>query len=271
MTKRTTLPRAILAALALSAAACGEMLASPEARPEAIAASSPAPSSAPLETSGAASDAGGRSDAASVPDASPAAAPFAMLAFSDDFTRADGPLGNGWTEKTPGTFAIAAGRARQSVGGAVDRLAFRPDAFADVEVSAVALLKNTCCSARLFARVLPVSDTPGQLYAYELVLDAASVVVRLHKRLSTGSVVRELAGQALPVSLLAGVPYSIALRVMGRDPVTVEGSASALDGTPIAALRGSDGSGDRIVGAGRVGFAGDVNDQEIESFEVRTP
>lgn len=210
-----------------------------------------------------------------VVDAAPA--PFVFVpssaapTFVDDFARADGAVGNGWSVKGPGSFVIAGGSVLTMPSGVYDQpILFREGAAGpDVEVSADMTFGSNITSWQyLFARVQPISDQPGKLWAYGLQVNAGSVSLMILS--SDGNVTGwgSLARESLESTLLVDTAYRLTLRVMGTDPVVVEGALSSADGTLIRSVKGTDRGSYRIVSAGRVGLGWGLGDTKWDDFKL---
>jgi hypothetical protein len=179
----------------------------------------------------------------------------AMLpTFVDDFARADGPIGNGWIEKTAGAFALNAGAVKQSQGGIYRNLfVSRPaseDAL-DVLVQATVTFPVSAADPCLFTRIQKGSDVVDHFVAYSVYPDGAN---NLYVSRDDGNVFVDQGSSVISPPLVVGQSYRLALEVTGTNPVHLVGSLSQLDGTVVATITANDASAKRIATAGSVGF-----------------
>lgn len=172
--------------------------------------------------------------------------------FVDDFARANGPLGNGWVERTTGTYALASGAAQQSAEGPLpDVLAFRPtseDAL-DVEVSAAVRFAKMPSDPGLYARMQPTG--PRQLNGYSFYVWSPTDADIGREDMDQTSIV---ASFKIAPALSQGETVRLVFKVVGTDPVQL--TASVVDGSGVT--RGTttvtDGSAQRVAKAGATGF-----------------
>lgn len=114
------------------------------------------------------------------------AADTGLLAFVDPFARPDGPIGNGWIEKSPGTFAIVNQRVSvRSASAYRDAIVYRPpgEDIGDVEVSQVVDVTTISGTyAQIHARVRSQTVAQkGMLDSYLLYVFADSNKVMLSR------------------------------------------------------------------------------------------
>lgn len=183
--------------------------------------------------------------------------------FDDDFERPDSEdIGNGWTEKTPEAFSIVDGALERTAGDELftENLVYRTDLMAgDVELEAE------------FRYLDAASDTAPQVYGrfdiansaapqtaagyYLFVLNAEELVIG---RASTLDDITDF-DTATPVPPLAnGVDYRIRLRVVGSDPVELEGFLERMDDgewLESARVEGQDGTPNAL-GPGSAAISG---------------
>jgi len=179
----------------------------------------------------------------------------AMLpTFSDDFSRPDGTLGNGWIEKTAGAFSLVGGAAQQNQGGIYRNLFIsRPAAedVLDVLAQVTVTFPATGADPGLFARIQPGSDVINHFVAYSVYPDGAN---NLYVSRDDGTMFIDQGSSVISPPLLVGQSYRLSLQVTGTDPVQLVGSIAHLDGTVIATITANDGSTKRLTTPGSVGF-----------------
>jgi len=207
-----------------------------------------------------------RIDVADAPTPADAPVDAASNSFIDPFTRADNPnLGNGWIEKTPGTFSITNDEVVR-VDTTItyrDNMVYRPasEDLRDIEVSIRVRFNQTPPRyPQIFVRARSASIAqPDNYDGYLLYVDGSTAMdVVLGRQLGTVFVVA-LSRFTLSEPLGTAVPYRLTLRAIGSAPVLLEARVEKLGGTPV--LIGSttfqDSAANRITEAGTVGFAGD--------------
>jgi hypothetical protein len=208
-------------------------------------------------------------------DAAVEAGAAAPPPFLDPFARADGPsVGNGWVEKMPGLFAIQNGTAFQTRDAAPygDSFVSRPESEArlDVEVSADFLFPAVFANGpngppdpALYARIQAESSAAGTFTCYSLYVlpDLVGITRELHQAggqyLTTGPI---------QPALVAGAIVHAVFRVRGTDPVTLDATITAANGTVLKTLSTTDTDPNRIVSAGSTGFGADVGALAFDNF-----
>lgn len=231
-------------------------------------------------SSPAAADGGPSSDAASEPGAeaglsgegspdggegSPDAGSGSATTFVDLFDRPDGPIGNGWIEKTVGAFRIQGGELTVIGGTYQDLIAYRPTSedVRDVEVSTEVVLPtaSTSCSCDpiVFARLQHASiGTKGRFHGYAAYFDSGKYIV-MARHDATADVEEVLRGADLSAPLGQG-RYRLVFRVTGTSPVRLTAIGERQDGAEwrrIGEVGYEDGSAKRIQVAGSVGLGSD--------------
>ncbi len=175
--------------------------------------------------------------------------------FTDDFARANGTVGNGWVERTPGAFGLNSGAVQQGTTGPVpNMLVLRPagEDVANVEVSVLVKMSGQQdADPGLVARVQPTGT--NQLSGYNLSLGGPAVAFIDR---GEGDKFSELGSFALSPAIAAGDVVRMVFKVTGDNPVKLE--ASVVDANNV--VRGStmitDPAPNRITAAGSVGFGG---------------
>lgn len=179
--------------------------------------------------------------------------------FADDFQRADGAPGNGWTTKAGG-FTVTGGGLRETSKSTAysEPLFLRSDSVLDVEVSVTMTFGSDIASWRgLIARAQPSSLEPGTIETYWLKVNAASISVDRFSATPTntsfgpGTDVAKFSPQLAP-----GQTVRLTLRVRGSAPVTLEGAAVSMDGNVLGHVHGEDTSATAIASPGIVGISG---------------
>jgi hypothetical protein len=186
--------------------------------------------------------------------------------FIDDFNRADGPVGNGWTQKTNGAFILSNGQAHANMGALSYRsaLMYRPldEDARDVQVSVVVTTPT-------FANVYPQLHARVQraTIAASDVLDSYGIVITGDPKTAVvfqqhgGGIGPTLGQIALTPALATNVPFRFRLRVVGASPVIVDAwvESTGPSGATLGHGTYSDSSGDQITGAGTVGISTDTD------------
>ena len=200
-------------------------------------------------------------------------------AFLDSFSRADGPIGNGWIEKDPGTLAIAGQRVSvRFAAGYHDAIVYRPatEDIADVEVSQVVDVTTFSGTyAQVHARVQSQTVAQrGVLDSYALYVSAAPDEVLISRTRGTDGALT-LANVALSTPLAAGQRFRLRLRVTGSSPVKLEGFVErVLAGGAVTVIGQQtfiDSDTMRLDGAGSVGFSADTGTSYFYDDFTRTP
>ena len=198
----------------------------------------------------------GTSDAA--PDDAGTSVDAGPPAFADDFQRPNGTLGNGWITKTAGTFSLVNGAAQQSQTGIYRNLfVSRPSAenVRDVLVQATVTFPTMTSDPCLFARIQAGSDVKDRFLGYSVYPDGAN---NLYVSRDDGAAFTDMGASLITPPLVAGAQYRLSLQVTGDTPVHLVGSIAKTDGTVLATITANDGSAQRFVTAGSVGFGSSV-------------
>jgi hypothetical protein len=210
---------------------------------------------APAKGSGASGGGSGATapPAAATSTASPdAGAPGA--AFFDDFARPNGPLGNGWLERTAGTYALNGGIALQGAERPLpEALAFRPPAedALDVEISAVVRFAKSVSDLGVFARMQPTA--PRQLYGYSFfVWSPEDATIGREDMDATADLQRF----AISPPLKVGETVRLVFRVTGTNPVRLSAVLVDASGAVRASATANDSDAARVDKPGSVGFGG---------------
>jgi hypothetical protein len=176
--------------------------------------------------------------------------------FEDSFTRADGTLiGNGWVEKNDFFSLVNGGVVQNDTGDFTNFLVWRPasEPALNVEVSVDVTYGGTVDpDPSLFVRLQPSSEAQNEIDAYTFYTweNKTAVIDRLDP--NTGY--QTLASGNLSPPPSAGQTYRLFFRVIGDNPVNLEGSVLKPDGTVVASFQTSDASPKRIASPGRIGF-----------------
>ncbi len=198
--------------------------------------------------------------------------------WTDDFERPDSPdLGNGWVERSPGTFALAQGRVvfEGQPMAYQDSVFYRPfdEALLDLEVS----IEFTHVGAfdfstpQLHTRIQEDSLVPDEqsINAYIVYLSQPD---RIDISRVEGDTFARNESEPIDPPLPKGVTYRLSLRVTGTDPVELVGRVENLVGgvwTPIQTVTLTDEDPTRIVQAGSFGASGSNNVTfEYDNFAV---
>lgn len=196
-----------------------------------------------------------------VPDG--AVPPDSSAMFVDLFDRADGPLGNSWTEKHAGTFGVTAGHVSRLdfARDYRDNVVYRPPAedLLDVEVAIEFGVGHLPPGyPQVFARLQRATlGAPNTLDGYILYIDGGTASARITHQ--TGSVLPPpLATFALAPALDTVDSYRLRLHVTGTAPVQLGCFVEVLAGTtwtPIGQVQTTDSGPTAIVTPGPVGFS----------------
>ncbi len=216
----------------------------------------------------AANETSGELDASEPPDADAPEADTASDAssqiFVDDFNRADGVIGNGWVEKTAGSWAISTGVVVPLVADINYRrhLLYRPttEDVLDVEVS-VEVTPNQSQPGypQIFARARPLDIANPESYdGYILYVpgNAAEAVITRQRGPETHT---PLSTFAVNPAINTANSYRFVLTVKGTTPVELAGriERKTLNGFDvIGETKVVDGTGERIGVPGSVGVSG---------------
>lgn len=185
--------------------------------------------------------------------------------WADDFDRADSPtLGNGWIERTPGSFGLAQGRVvfEGEPVAYQDAVFYRPfdEALLDLELS----IEFTHVGAfdfstpQLHARIQEDSLGPKEqsINAYIVYLSQPD---EIQVSRIEGDVFALTGSADIEPPLVAGQTYRLSLRVTGTDPVAIVGSVEGLEGdmwTLIQTALLTDTGETRITEPGSFGASG---------------
>lgn len=185
--------------------------------------------------------------------------------WTDDFERADSAdLGNGWIERSPGTFALAQGRVvYDGVPMAYqDSVFYRPfeEALLNLEVSIefTHVGEFNFSTPQLHARIQEDSLGPvvQSINAYIVYLSQPD---RIDISRVEGDTFARNVSEPIEPELPAGVTYRLSLRVTGTDPVELVGEVESLDGgawTSVQTVTLTDADPTRITDPGAFGASG---------------
>ncbi len=188
----------------------------------------------------------------------------AVPSFVDPFDRANGSIGNGWLEKSPGVMAIRDGRLRVEGTPADYRrsIVFRPESenIADVEISVdIVAPAWKHMFPQIHARVQTATVlAPDVVDSYLLYMEEDTNKVHIARnRGSNGAVIKKTI--LVPLALPATQSFRLRLRVTGRAPVKVEGFVErVVDESTVITLGQEtfeDSEADRIQTPGSVGLS----------------
>ncbi len=187
--------------------------------------------------------------------------------FFDDFNRPSGVIGNGWFEKTAGSFAIFDNQVvvKAATPNYRNDCIFRPfaEALSDFEASAVFRLKALSPGyVQLHVRVPQSSMTEADV--------SEGYSVYIPDDVNRGALFRQVAGDALdlenmPLStpLTTTDRYRLRIRVTGTAPVMLEGWVERQDGASWNVLghaTRADSDFKRFRNAGTLKLCADTND-----------
>lgn len=185
----------------------------------------------------------------------------AAAVLSDGFARVvdeswgTAPLGGEYDEgNAAGLFSVGDGHAStgavapgRAVGATV------PVNVADVDATVQITLPSGPGSTFSTFQGLAVRANGGSAYRSRMILSSSGKVLLDAER--TGSSATSLGIVAVPVTIQAGVPTTLDLRVTGTDPVTIQARAYPTgDGAPAWQLSVTDSSAQRLQSAGKVGY-----------------
>jgi hypothetical protein len=191
-----------------------------------------------------------------------AAVDAAEAGFFDDFARPEADdLGNGWTEKSPQTFALIGGTARRTAAFTTDyrdNLVYRPAAEdrRDVEV-AIEFTSGLAGAPQVFVRVERATLGIADSYNGYVVYVADGNVVSLGRQTGTSYVV-DLRTAALIPAVQSSQRHRLRARVRGSirvifDVVVERFEAGAWQ--TLGSLHHEDDRPERLADAGALGFA----------------
>jgi hypothetical protein len=185
----------------------------------------------------------------------------ASIDFFDDFNRPPSTiLGNGWLDKTAGTFSLDGQQVVKTAPNAYPIVvAHRPPSedLLNVEVSAdITISCASGCFPGLVTRIVSnVVDTADHFLAYDFFVGGSNDTSRLgNPHLAPG----DFSGlQDTPIDppLVVGQVYRFTFRVTGTSPVTLEGTI-VKDGVTYAHNLYVDTRPEAIAVAGSVGITG---------------
>jgi Concanavalin A-like lectin/glucanases superfamily len=187
-------------------------------------------------------------------------------AFIDDFNRPDGAdLGNGWVEKNPGAFALAAnGVSKAPTGsGYADNLVYRPagEDVLDVEVSVeVRFASMPPGYAQVFVRGQTQTIAGAGVFNGYLLFTDNDPGRAFLSRIENGTFV-SLAQLVISPGLNTTDTFRLRLRSTGTTPVALEAYVERFTGsgwTVIGQATVTDTAPSRFTTAGTVGFTGYV-------------
>ncbi len=187
--------------------------------------------------------------------------------FFDDFERADSDdVGNGWVEKTPEAMALVDGALRRvnTTGSYPNNLVYRAgeewlDAETTVELTWLSLeddFGSPQCGLRIQAADI---DTPGSLTGYLLFVNGATGLLTITRQIG-GAFTQEFV-QAMTGTIEVGPRYRLRLRVVGSDPVVLDGYLEQLvedEWTLHSEIHGTDDDPEQIAEAGTLAVGGHV-------------
>lgn len=144
-------------------------------------------------------------------------------------------MGNGWIEKTPESFAVIDGGIRRvsSTDFYAENLVYRPegawlDGEAAVELTWLNLDDNFGSPQCYLRTQLADIETPGSVTGYLLFINGSSGNLTISRQIAGGFTLEFIEPQGSPVEI--GVPYRLRFRVIGSDPVVLDGYLEQLEG-----------------------------------------
>jgi hypothetical protein len=219
---------------------------------------------------------------ASTTDGTSTTGPTGCFSFEDDFERPDAlEIGNGWTEKDPGAFAIVAERADNELdmdaGNFEDNLVYRPtdESLLDVDLSIEVRWNAPTPSGhpQLHARVQGDDiDVAGVVHSYVVFIDEDNGPALSIARVADGGFEASTT-EILPAPFDTTVDYLLSCRVTGTDPVLVEATLERWDGLDwqlVAEHELEDADPARITTPGTVAFSGDgpISAYSYDAFDM---
>jgi hypothetical protein len=190
----------------------------------------------------------------------------APVMFADNFQRADGPLGNGWTEKTPNTFAISSNLVVRTDFSNDYRDLFVSRPANEDQLDATVTMQFTVGHLppgypQIHVRVQRTTiATSNTLDGYLLYIDgvAGNGLVQADVTRQHGTVLpTPLATFPLSPPLAQGQTYRLRLSVRGTAPVQLDAAVDLVTGptfTMIGGIQMLDSDPTAVVDAGAVGF-----------------
>ena len=176
--------------------------------------------------------------------------------FTDDFNRADGPPGNGWTEKTPGRLTISGGHLVATSGDFRDGFVYRAtDDLTDVELS-VELTFSVPPEGdpQLLARLQHATVAQaGAFDGYVCWIGSAGTAIKVGRE--GGATLTTLAQTSFPSALATSSIHRLRCTVTGQSPVQIIGIVEKQAGatwTEISRASFADTSPQRITKSGTV-------------------
>jgi len=187
--------------------------------------------------------------------------------FHDDFERPDAPeIGNGWIEKHPLAFELAAGRVdfESDTWSYPNNVVYRPfdESVLDVEVSIEVVfdVASPPEHPQVHVRVQEdVIDVDGAIHSYVVFIEDDNGIALAIARVSPTGGFGAYAEMLLPEPIEVGPEYRLRGRVLGTDPVVVDGTWERLVDdawVTITEVQLVDDGDGRIADAGTVGFSG---------------
>ena len=180
--------------------------------------------------------------------------------FFDDFSRPDGPVGNGWIAKTTDVFTLAGGRLIVKDCDYRDSILHRPasEAARDVDSSVEFIYRTTPTDdPALLLRIQAATlATPRVFNAYGIFVDDGQSLVVARQ---DGDSYVTLATQSFAQRLVRNTTYRLKASIRGAPP-QLTGVVERLDGatwSEIARAQLGDTSNRRIDEAGLIGLEGD--------------
>lgn len=202
----------------------------------------------------------GRDDAGSIPvvDAATDGGGGGTTSFTDDFNRANGPPGNGWSEKTPGRLTISGGYLTPKGGDFRDGFIYRAnDDIADIEVGVeLTFSLPPEGDPQVLARLQRATVTQaGSFDGYLCWVGSAGTAIKVGRE--DGASLSMLAQTNFPSPLATGSVHRLRCRVTGQSPVQILGIVEQQTGatwTEISRASFADSSPQRITKSGTVGL-----------------
>jgi hypothetical protein len=191
----------------------------------------------------------------------------ATIFFSDDFERPDDvDVGNGWIEKDPAWFELELGAVNKLTGGDYrDNLVYRPVGESQLDIEATVEFVILDAGVPGYPNVLVRLQegfvaNAGSFEGYMLFVDNSLSAAMVSRQLTIGDAPIVQLGFG-GNSLVQGTTYRLRLRVVGTDPVVVDGFIEEQVGIQwetIASGHAEDSAFERITTAGTFGFSADV-------------
>lgn len=187
--------------------------------------------------------------------------------FFDDFERPDSDdVGNGWIEKTPESFAVVDGGIRRvnTMDSYPENLVYRPegdwlDGEAALEVTWLNLADDFGSPQCFLRTQLADIQTAGSVTGYLLFINGATGDLTISRQISAAFTLQFVEPQTSPVEI--GQAYRLRFRVMGSDPVVLDGYLEQLVGdewTVHTEVHGVDDTAERLTEPGTFAMGGHV-------------